>query len=103
MKKRRFVHKNMLKSIIRHFTKRQPPTASLVASGRLWSPVVVRSMSVVARDTSVVVRRAPVVATGRQSKSVNIYITLCLKYSYAFETRNSKHEIRNKFELSKSQ
>jgi hypothetical protein len=51
----------------------------MVVSGRLWSSVVVRSTSVVARDTSVVVRELSVVATGRQSKSVFFYITLCFK------------------------
>ena len=40
---------------------------AMVISSRLWSSVVVRSMSVVASDASVVVRRVPVVVTGRQS------------------------------------
>jgi hypothetical protein len=44
-----------------------------VVSGRQWSPVVVRELSVVVQSASVVVQSASVVVTGRQSKSIVLF------------------------------
>jgi hypothetical protein len=64
----------------------------MVASGRLWLSVVANGRPKYVNGRP----RSSAVVQGRQCKSVIFYISLCIVWPYAFETRNQKPEMRNK-------
>jgi hypothetical protein len=77
------------KGLVVHFPLHK---SVMVASGRQWSPVVVRTLSVVARSMSVVVTKRSEGARRSQSNQRQICVSLFYKRLAA---ENPKHEARN--------